>query len=43
MGKKLILKNVRFSFVRVFEAEDRFNQGKSKYEVTILILSLIHI
>lgn len=37
MGKKLILKNVRFSFVRVFEAEDRFNQGKSKYEVTILI------
>ena len=37
MGKKLILKNIRFSFVRVFEVEDRFNQGKSKYEMTILI------
>lgn len=37
MGQKLILKNVRFSFVRVFEAEDRMNSGRPAYSVTLLI------
>lgn len=37
MGKKLVLKNVRFSWVRVFEARDAFNSGNPRYEVTLLI------
>lgn len=37
MGKKLVLKNVRFTWVRVFEPRDGFNSGKNRYEVTLLI------
>lgn len=37
MGKKLVLKNVRFTWVRVFEPRDAFNSGKARYEITLLL------
>jgi hypothetical protein len=37
MSRKLILKNVRFSYVRVFEAEQFNGVGESNYSVTLLI------
>lgn len=37
MSRKLILKNVRFSYVRVFEAEQYQGVGDYHYSVTLLI------
>lgn len=37
MGKKLILKNVRFSYVRVFEPQQFNGTGDFKYSVVVLI------
>ena len=37
MSRKLILKNVRFSYVRVFEAEQYQGVGEYHYSVTLLI------
>lgn len=37
MSRKLILKNVRFSYVRVFEAEQYQGVGEFHYSVTLLI------
>lgn len=37
MGRKLVLKNVRFTWVRVFEARDAFKSGSPRYEVTLLL------
>lgn len=37
MSKKLILKNVRFSYVRVFEAAPIMEGDKNYYSVTVLI------
>ena len=37
MGKKLILKNVRFSYVRVFEPQQFQGVGEFKYSVVVLI------
>lgn len=37
MGKQILLKNVRFSFVRVFEAENRFDKSKPEYSVVLLV------
>lgn len=37
MGKKLVLKNVRFSYVRVFEPQQFQGVGEFKYSVCILI------
>lgn len=37
MSRKLILKNVRFSYVRVFEAEQFNGVGESHYSVVLLI------
>ena len=37
MGKKLILKNVRFSYVRVFEPQQFQGVGEFKYSVVVMI------